>query len=59
MSCEAFKAKKSPKYVIQLLVNRHAALAEVMDFVEFAMRTLGATPQHGPPPRGELIRSLR
>jgi len=59
VSCEAFKAKKNPRYVVQLLVNRHTPLAHVSEFVEFAMRALGAEPQHGPPPRGELFRHLK
>ena len=58
LQCEAFKAKKSEKYVVQLLLNPSTPLARLTPLIDWAMASMGGEAQQGPPPRGELVRQF-
>jgi hypothetical protein len=55
--CDCFKAKKNPKFIIQLKLNPETPISHVTEYVHWAMESLGGNLLTDIPPRGTLARA--
>jgi hypothetical protein len=58
VSCDAYGAKKTQRFVVQLHINRNTPLTHIYMYVKWAMGTLGGALQCGQGPRGEAVRQV-
>ena len=58
VSCDAYGAKKTQRFVVQLHINRNTPLTHIYMYVKWAIGTLGGALQCGQGPRGEAVRQV-
>ena len=56
LTAECFRAKKSNRAVVQLMINPTTPMTHITPYFNWAMESVGAERADGNPPRGQLVR---